>query len=115
MFPKLCINKISKIHNIINKSNYKDKPRLNITTKDLFKKQVIISMGTNNVERVIVQSNMHIVNINKLFKGIKSEVSVDFIWSNIKSIIVITNKIDTMSDLNIIEKYVKSLKQCRFK
>ena len=72
-------------------------------------------MGTNNVERVIVQSNMHIVNINKLFKGIKSEVSVDFIWSNIKSIIVITNKIDTMSDLNIIEKYVKSLKQCRFK
>jgi len=50
-----------------------------MTTKDSSRKQVIISMGTNNIERVIVQLNIHVANINRLLKDIKLEVSVDFI------------------------------------
>ena len=33
MFPKLSVDKISEIHNIINKSNKKDKPSLNMIIK----------------------------------------------------------------------------------
>jgi len=66
-------------------------------------------MGTNNAERVIVQSNMHVTNINRLFKDIKSEVFVDFIQFDNKGINVTTNKVVTMLDLNVIEKYMKNL------
>jgi len=62
-------------------------------TKDSFRKQIIISMGTNNVERVMVQSNTYVVNINRLIKGIKSEISADFIYLDNKRIIVTTNKV----------------------
>jgi len=80
-----------------------------MTIKDLSRKQIIIPMGINNTEREIVKSNANIANINKLLKSIKSEVSVDFIYSNIKDIVVMTSKIATMSDLNIIEEYMKYL------
>ena len=48
----------------MNKSLQKGKPKLSMTSKDSFRKQIIILMGTNNVERVMVQSNAHIANIN---------------------------------------------------
>jgi len=73
------VEKISEIHNIINKSNQKDKPRLNMTMEDICRKQVIIPMRINNIERIMAQSNTYIVNINRLLKDIKLEVSVDFI------------------------------------
>ena len=59
-------------------------------------------MGANNVERVMIQSNIHIANIN-------NEISTNFICSNNKKFVVITNKIATFSDLNIMEKYIKEL------
>jgi len=108
VFPKLSVDKISEIHNIINKSNQKDKPRHKMTTKGPSRKQVIIPMGTNNAERVMAQSNMHVANINRLLKDIKSEVLVDFIQSDNNTFIT-TNKIATMSDLNVIEEYMKNL------
>lgn len=78
-------------------------------TKDPSRKQIIIPMGTNNVERVMVQSNIHIANINQHFKDIKSKVSANYIWFDNKSIIVITNKITVSSDLNMVKKYMKEL------
>ena len=106
---KLSVKTISEIHNVINKSNQKDKPKLNMTTKNPSRKQAIISMGTNNTEKVIVQLNIHVANINRLLKNIKLEVSIDFIWSDNKGIIVTTNKIAVMSDLNVVEEYMKNL------
>ena len=94
------MDKISEIYNVINKSNHKDKPRHKMTTKGPSRKQVIIPMGTNNAERVMVQSNMYVANINRLLKDIKSEVLVDFIQSDNKGIIVTTNKMAAMLDLN---------------
>ena len=44
-----------------------------------------------------------------LLKNVKLEILVNFIWSDNKGIIVITNNITAISDLNIIEKYVKNL------
>ena len=41
-------------------------------TKGLSRKQIIIPMDMNNAERIMLQSNVHIININKLLKGVKS-------------------------------------------
>jgi len=61
-------------------------------------------MSTNNFKAIITQANKHILNINKLLKGVKSDVSVDFICSDNKGVIVATS-----SDLSIVKKYVKEL------
>ena len=52
---------------------------------------------------------MHVVNINRAFKSIKSNVIADFIHADAKSIVIATNNITSPSDLQAIEKYVKSI------
>ena len=47
IFPNLQANKIKNIQKIINNNN-KLKPKLNITTNSLLRKQVIISMSNDN-------------------------------------------------------------------
>ena len=71
IFSKLFLNKVLEIYNVMNKLSQKSKAKLNITTKGSFRKQIIIFMGTNNTKTVIVQSNIYITNINRLFKDIK--------------------------------------------
>ena len=90
-------------------SNQKRKSKLNMTTKDPSRKQIIISIITNNIERVIVQSNTHMSNINRLLKDIKSEIYANFICSNNRSIIITTNNITSTLDMQTIEKYIKNL------
>ena len=48
-------------------------------TKSLSRKQIIISMGTDNSEKIIAQANSYISNINRLLKDVKSEVFTDYI------------------------------------
>jgi len=107
--PKLSSNKISEIYKAINNSDNKGKPKLNMMTKGSSQKQIIISMGLNNVIRVMAQSNIYITNINRSPKDIKSEVAVDFIRFDNEDIIVTTNKVAATSDLNIIKDYMKNL------
>ena len=68
-------------------------------------------MSMNNFERVIItaQTNNHITNINRLLKGVKSEISANYIWSDNKGIVITTNKVVASSNLNIVEKYMKEL------
>ena len=61
-------------------------------------------MSTNNSKAIITQANEHILNINRLLKGVKSDVSVDLICSDSKGVIAATP-----SDLSIVEKYIKEL------
>jgi len=75
-------------------------------TKGLSRKQIIIPMNINNAERVMLQSNVYIININRLLKDVKSEISADYIHSDNKRIVITTNKVAISSDLNIIEKYM---------
>jgi len=78
-------------------------------SKSLSQRQIIISIGINNAERITAKANKHVENINKLLKNIKSEVSADYICLDNKDIIVITNKVAAFYNLNIIEKYIKDL------
>jgi len=109
-FPKLPSNKIIKIHNIINnKEIKKGKSKINITTKDSSRKQIIIPISTNNSEAIITQANAYIANINKLLKNVKYNVSANYICSNNKRIVITTNKAVASSNLNIVERYIKEL------
>ena len=92
-FSKLFSNNIIEIHNITNNKELKDKPKFNMTTKDSSRKQIIILISTNNSKMVISQANKHISNINRLLKGVKSNVSADFICSDNKEVIITTNKV----------------------
>ena len=54
-------------------------------------------------------SLLYIASINQSLKNAKSEVLVDFMWSNASSVTVITNKVTVQSNLYIIENYVKKI------
>jgi len=77
-------------------------------TKGPLRKQVIILMRLSNAKRVMAKANTHISNINRLLKEVKSEISIDFIYSNNKRLLITTNKVAATSDLNIIKKYIKN-------
>ena len=66
-------------------------------------------MNSNNVERIMVKSNTHIFNINRLLKEVKSNVLANFICFDNKDIVIMTNKIAAFSNLNIMEKYVNKV------
>ena len=107
-FPSLDAKKINQIQNIV-KGSPKPKPQIQITTKRPSRRQVIIPMNSNNIAKFMEESLSHDVNINRMLKNVKTEVLIDFIRSDQANIIVVTNKIAFLSDLVIIEKYVKNI------
>jgi len=70
---------IIKINNVIYNNRVKSKLELNITTKKSFRKQVIMLISEINSNTIISQVNIHVSNINRLLKGIKSKVLADLI------------------------------------
>ena len=65
-------------------------------------------MGNDNISNFIKNSLLHVTNINRTLRNAKSEVLVDFIHSDSLGIMIVTNKVSLQSDLQLIEKYVKS-------
>ena len=106
-FPNLPNNKIDSIQKVINSSNDKAKPRLNMTTKGPSHKQVIVPISCNLGKRFIKDLSSHVININWALKSIKSNICADFICADYKGIIISTNNVAANSDLQEIEKYVK--------
>ena len=106
IFPILNTEKVNQIHKIVTRSS-KPKLRIQMTTKGLSRKQVIIPMSSDNISKFIKNSSLHVTSINWLLKNAKSEILVDFIQSDVLSITVITNKVAVQSDLYIIENYIK--------
>ena len=98
VFSNLQEKKIENIQKIINRGD-KPKPRLNITTKGPSHKQVIVLMNSNNIIKFILNSSDHITNINRLLKNIKSDCKVNYIQLEKSSIIIVTNKVASASDL----------------
>jgi len=50
-----------------------------MTTKSPSRKQVIIPINNTNKKNFIEESSVHITNMNRAFKNIKTEVMVDFV------------------------------------
>jgi len=105
----------SLANKVLNNMNRNKKTKLNRTIKGLSRKQVIVSMSTNNVLRIMANANTYISNINWLLKEVKSEVSVDFICSDNKELLLTTNRVTILSDLNIIKKYLKDSNDIKHK
>ena len=55
------------------------------------------------------KSSAHIYNINRVLKNIKSEIVADFIRLDNKGIIITTNKVASMLDLQTIKMYIKKI------
>jgi len=104
-YPSLPTKKIKNIHKIINNLD-KLKSRINMTTKGLSRKQIIIPMDNDNKTKFMALSNDYIANLNKTLKNIKSNVIVDYAYIDQNSIIIVTNKITFLSDLQIIKNYI---------
>ena len=51
---------------------------------------------------------MHVININHALKNIKSNIIVDFIHNNNKSIVITTNNVASSSDLQEIKKCIRN-------
>ena len=107
-FPSLKADKIYNIQKIIN-SDGKPKPRINITTKSLLRKQVIIPMSNNNKTKFMEGSCTYISNLNRALKNIKSNIMVNFVYQEITDIVIITNKIVSDLKLQIIKRYIKNI------
>jgi len=108
LFPKLQDKKIEYIQKIISGES-KPKPHLNMITKRLSRKQVIVPMNIKNRSNFMKESSAHIANINRVLKNIKSEVMADFICSDNRDVIITTNKIASTLDLQTIERYIKNV------
>ncbi|KAL9715383.1 hypothetical protein Ac2012v2_8349 [Leucoagaricus gongylophorus] len=62
-FPTLNAQKVDQIHKIVN-GTPKSKPRIQMTTKGPFRKQIIILMSNDNILKFMKESLFHIANIN---------------------------------------------------
>ena len=79
-----------------------------MTTKDLSRKHVIVSMSNENKMKFIEDNSTHVTNINRVLKGIKSEVIAKFVCSDQAGITIVTNKVTSLLDLQTIENYIKN-------
>jgi len=112
-FPSISAKEIDQINNIIREPS-KSKSCIQMTTKGPFRKQIIIPMVKDNIDKFIKNSLIHVTNLNRNLRNTMSEVLVDFIHSDLLGIMVVTNKVLLNSDLLIIEKYVKNLENIDF-
>jgi len=97
-FPNLSNKKIEEMQKVINGSKDKVKPKINMTTKGPFRKQVIIPMNNNIAKEFIKNSSSYVANINRALKTIKSNTIANFIHVDSKGMIITTNNISLRSD-----------------
>jgi len=77
------------------------------------RKQVIIPMSKVNINNILASENEHIVNINRALKNIKSNITVNFICLENLGITIVSNSIASQSDLEVMERYVKSIENVK--
>ena len=65
-------------------------------------------MSIENAKKLIKYSSAHVININKSLKNIKLNIIADFICINDKDIIISTNNVTSPSNLQEIERCIKS-------
>jgi len=103
------VNKVGKVLKISNGREGSKKPKINMTTRGLSRKKVIIPMAKHIAELMINSAHTHIINVNKYLKNSKSDIVIDFIHITNNGIIITTNKPANNLNLSTIEKYLKSI------
>ena len=72
-FPELSNKKIEEINKTIFGKADKLRPRINMTTKGLSRKQIIVPMSTDNTNKFILVSSEHITNLNHSLRNTKCQ------------------------------------------
>ena len=78
-------------------------------TKSSSRRQILVSMSLDNMNKIMILFNKYITNINRTFKNIKLEVIADFIYTNNKDLFITTHKVVSNLDLNIIKSILRTL------
>ena len=86
------MKQIDQVNNIV-KGNQKSEPHIQMTMKELSRKQIIVPMSNNNNNTFMKNSAAHVASINRLLRNTKSEVAVDYIRSDPIGLSIVTNKI----------------------
>lgn len=66
-------------------------------------------MDYDNISKFVASSDEHVANLNRALKDIKLDTFIDFIRSNHYGLVVISNKVASSSDLNVVESYIKNI------
>jgi len=101
-FPTLKANNINNIQQMI-KDDSKPKLCINTTTKGPSRKQIIIPMNNKNKNNFMREKV-----VLRALKNIKMDIMVDFIQLDCNSIVIMTNKVASSLELQMIENYVKN-------
>jgi len=96
-FSELSFKKIKEIHKTINELK-NERLHINMTTKGLSRRQIIVPMSNANSLKFILLLGDNIANINRELKNIKSDILADFI--------ITTNKVAVMFNLGVIENFL---------
>jgi len=80
-----------------------------MTIKGPSRKQIIVPMNRDNIIKFMKESNYHISNINRALRNIKSDVLANFIHSDPLDITVVMCKVASLSNLQVIENYIKNV------
>jgi len=75
----LSADKVEKMLKAKNSRVGNKKSKINMTTRGLSRKEVIIPMAKSNAELVVNSAYTHISNVNKYLKNSKSDIIADFI------------------------------------
>ena len=108
-FPSLSANEVGKILKVKNSSESKMKPKLNMTTRGLSRKEVIIPMTKSNAKLIMKSAYKHIANINECLKNSNSDIIADFIHLSNNGIIITTNHPANVTELSRIKNFLKKI------
>jgi len=109
VFPTLSADEVGKMLKAKNSGRSMKKPKINMTTREQSRREVIIPITKANAELIVNSAHIHVSNVNKCLKNSKSDTFTDFIRFNINGIIITTNKLASDLDLSTIEKYLKNV------
>jgi len=105
----LSADKVEKMLKAKNSRVGNKKPKINMMTRELLRKEVIIPIAKSNTELIINSAHTHISNVNKCLKNSKSDIVVDFIQITNNRIIITMNKPANTLDLSTIKKFLKNI------
>ena len=108
-FLSLSANEVRKILKVKNSSEGKKKPKLNMTTRGLSRKEVIILMTKSNTELIIKSAHKQITNINEHLKNSNSDIIADFIRLSNNRVIITTNCPANATELSRTENFLKKI------
>jgi len=90
-FPSLSADEVGKMLKAKNSSKSNKKPRINMTTRRLSRREVIVPMTKPNAELIVNSAHIHTSNINKCLKN-QTSLQISFMLPTMKLSLQQTNQ-----------------------